>query len=294
MKIGMYGLVGLVLFAIGVGAAGAAPNGPLVLRWVGDIDTANAVILPTVGALAQSDQIRMDVDVKTSASGIRTVLLGQADLGGSGRYRIEGLPEESEVKFHPVAWDALVVVVNPGNPIGNLSVKALKQLLSGEVDNWRQLGGPDLGVRLILHEDSFSGVEYVLMNQLFGSSDVEFPSAELVADDFDIGAAVATDPTAVSVMSLATAMHYPVKPLNLDGVVPDVANLKAGKYRLFRPLYLVRAPKNQQDDVIDRAINFIESVRARPLIRAAGAVPYREAVVLVVRGMDIQRELASE
>ncbi|MCP5230824.1 MAG: substrate-binding domain-containing protein [Zoogloeaceae bacterium] len=274
--------------------AEAPPGGPVALRWVGDLDTANAVIRPLVTPLLSSENIALQIEPRTSTKGIRTVLLGQADIGGSGRYRIEGLPEETEVKLHPVAWDALVVVVHPDNPLGNIGVGDLKRLLLGEVTNWRQLGGGDGPIRLLAHEDSFAGIEYVLMNQLFGSTDVEFAGAELVADEFDIGGAVAADPQAVAVMSMASAQPLPLKPLSLAGVPPSVDTLKSGEYRLFRPLYLVRAPSHQHDEALDRIVSFVESARARPLIRAAGAVPYRQAVVLVVRGMDIQRELAAE
>lgn len=275
-------------------AVAASPEGPLALRWVGDPDTANAVVLPTAAVLLNDERIALAVDVKSSTKGIRTVLIGQADIGGSGRYRVEGLPEESDVTFHPVAWDALVPVVHPLNPLGNLSVGDIKRVLRGDVSNWRQLGGPDAPIRFIAHEDIFAGVEYVLMNQLFGSIDVEFEKAELVADDFNIGAAVAADPNAIAVMSMASARHFPVKPLNLDGVAANIDTLKSGEYRLFRPLYMVLASSHQQRDALERVVKFVESAKVRPAIRAAGAVPYREAVVLVIRGMDIQRDLIAE
>lgn len=295
MRIWKRFVAGVGLLALAMSAVAQTPPGaPLALRWVGDLDTANAVMRPLVTPLLRFEHIALELDPKTSTKGIRTVLLGQADIGGSGRYRIEGMPEESEVKFHPVAWDALVVVVHPSNPLGNIGIGDLKRLLLGKVTNWRQLGGADAPIRLIAHEDFFAGIDYVLMNQLFGSIDVEFAGAELVGDEFDIGGAVASDPNAVAVMSMASAMPISVKALSLNGVAPSVDTLKTGDYRLFRPLYLVRAPSTQNDEALDRIVRFVESARARPLIRAAGAVPYRQAVVLVVRGMDIQRALISE
>ena len=93
---------------------------------------------------------------------------------------------------------------------------------------------------------------------------------------------------------MASARHFPVKPIELAGVAANIDTLKSGEYRLFRPLYLILAPSHQQRDALETVVKFLESAKARPAIRDAGAIPYREAVVLVVRGMDIQRDLIAE
>ncbi len=260
------------------------------LYWVGDEDTANAVVRPLVNEYQRRYGVTIEVAVKSSTKGIRSVLMGQSDLGGTGRYTIEGLPEEMGVELHPIAWDALVAVLHPDNPLGNVSVDDLAKIISGEIKNWRRLGGADMPINLYLHDDPLAGVDYALLQILFGHLDVETGHAKSLADGVSGAQAVSQDPAGIAFLGLQSVKDSAVKVLMLNGIKADISTLKSGDYPLFRPLYLVVPPSHQNKRMIKDFVRYAESAVARSSIRQSGAMPYREAVNLVFKGMKMQRE----
>ncbi len=79
------------------------------------------------------------------AKGIRRVKERSVEIGGSCRSKISGAPEERFVRMTPVAWDALVVMVNKDNPVSNISLRQVKELYEGKSPtgrNWEEMTPP--------------------------------------------------------------------------------------------------------------------------------------------------------
>ena len=69
-------------------------------------------------------------------------------MGGSCRHVLT-VDNESNAKLVPVGWDALVVIVHPNNPVSDIALEQIKAILSGELTNWKSLGGPNKKVELV-------------------------------------------------------------------------------------------------------------------------------------------------
>ena len=82
-----------------------------------------------------------------STKAIHDVSAGLVELGGSSRYKLD-IPDEKQAVLMPVAWDALVVIVNRQNPVNNLSIDQVKSIFIGETGNWAKVGGDDYKIKV--------------------------------------------------------------------------------------------------------------------------------------------------
>ena len=103
---------------------------------------------------------------------------------------------------HIVAIDSLVVIVHPENPVGELSLADLAAIYAGRTDNWSQLGGPDLSIRVIDRPES-SGTRSVFQSVVFNNPVPQLPGAVIAESNEDAAAAVNADPGAIAFVGYA-------------------------------------------------------------------------------------------
>jgi len=117
-----------------------------VLTWTGCGITRKAFMSELAAAYERKTGIRVDLSGGGATKGIRDTQASLSDLGGSCRWTLENprtlrpIASEAEVKMVPVAWDALVVIVNPRNPADTISLEQLRQVYTGAITNWKDLG----------------------------------------------------------------------------------------------------------------------------------------------------------
>lgn len=186
-----------------------------------------------------------------------------ADLSLS---RIEG---SVELRRDVIALDALVPVVSVDNPRAMVTLDQFRGLLSGSIETWSTLGGPDLPVRLHLPEGNEA--EQVL-TRLFPR--FRFGEAERHGDPARQAAAVAADPAALGFLPLS--MIGNTVPLVIGGACglstpATPSTVKAEDYPLTQPLFLHRIGA-RQPRLVREFIAYVRSVEAQPVIRAAGYV----------------------
>ena len=107
--------------------------------------------------------MKTQIDGGGATKGIREVASLGADMGGSCRYTLTNAPEEAGVKMFPVAWDALVVITHPSNPVTNITMEQIRNIYRGELTNWKELGGADAPVDLMIRKGKISGVGLTLL-----------------------------------------------------------------------------------------------------------------------------------
>lgn len=269
------------------------PVGPLLaedLLWVGDEDSANAYMRDLAPEFTKRTGHKIEMKLRGTSRGIRQVYTGQADMGGAGRFRLEGIPEEDVVKMTPIVWDPLVVIVNEQNPAVEISRAQLKQLLSGSLKSWAALGGSEAPIHAFTRSDDLSGAGIALRKLLFASFDVEFDGSTKVKTGESMVAKVVDDVNAIAVVGLASGHSKGVKMLKLDGVEPSYDNIISSRYFFYRPLYLVSHPTSKKRAVIAEFEAFAQGSWAEEQIIKNGAVPYRKAPHLVLKVMKQERE----
>ncbi len=227
-----------------------------------------------------------------ATKGIRRVKDRSVDLGGSCRPKLPGVAEERYVHMTPVAWDALVVMVHKDNPVSDISLRQVKDLYEGKITNWKELGGYDAPIELLVRKGKISGVGYTLRQLIWGNPDQEFKGSKEYPSSGPLEKAIETNPNAIGISGISSASKRNVKLLALEGKTPSLENIQSGNYLLYRPLYITyMARNNPRLKEIKRFIAFALSKQGRKIIRAQGVVPYLDAIGLTSKQKEQRRKV---
>ncbi len=271
---------------------------PHSLIWRGDITTANAMVNDMAKAWHKRGHPAMVVQPFSTVSGIDAVAHGMADIAGSVRGRAPRRSDERNLVFTPVAWDALVLITNPRNPVDNLTLKQVHDIFFGKIHNWRELGGKDEPIHVYSVASPTDGITFSLRRLLFGHGNQPVAAPRLYLNVKSLAAAVALDSQSLGASTLSNAAaNREVKMLAIDGVKPSSANVASGRYPLYTPLYLVTRPASDAStqDKADNAqiaafLAFAQSPEVAGILRRHDLVPYAQVTALA--GHDQQRILA--
>lgn len=127
-------------------AAAAKPSQSLI--WRGDIASARGLMTELAKLYEREKKVRIQLTPFSTVSGIDAVTQGSADFAGSLRPNYPKRSEESGLTFVPVAWDGLVMITSPSNPVSSISLKDIWRVYYGRADNWKLLGGNDKAINM--------------------------------------------------------------------------------------------------------------------------------------------------
>lgn len=239
----------------------------------GIIVAGSTSVQPFAEALAEeymksNKDLEIDVQGGGSSAGVKSAETNTADIGMSSR-NLTG--DEKKLWYVEIARDGLAVIVNPKNPVSNLSLAQARDIYSGVIHNWNQLGGIDHEIHVIAREEGSgtrSAFESLVMNKLEISSraiiqDSNGTVRQLVGDDF----------AAIGFISLGL-VDAKVKALELDGVQATRENVINGTYNLSRPfLFITNAPPvGKVKDFLD----YVLSAEGKKLLNAEGLVTFAD------------------
>ena len=202
-----------------------------------------------------------------SGSGITATQEGTCDIGLSSR-ALKDEEKAAGLKETILAYDGIAIIVHPDNPVSDLTIEQIAQLYTGEITNWKDVGGNDAEVVLIGREAA-SGTRDGF-ESITGTKEKCQYRQELTSTG-DVITAVSQNPDAIGYASLA-AIKDSVKALNVDGVTPSEATVKDGSYKVQRPFVLVTAEGKALTPVAQAFFDYATSSDAAAIIAKAGAV----------------------
>lgn len=256
----------------------AQPAAPTLI-WRGDQATARGLVTDVAKAYEKSGKGKIEVQPFNTASGLDAVAKGTADFAGSARGP-DGSAERSLV-FTPVAWDALVMITYPSNPVNSLTLKQLHDIYYGKITNWKDVGGNDEPINLYAVASPGDGVEYSLRKLLFGRGSQPVAAPRLYVNTAKLEEAVTLDPKSLGVTTLAGITgNRKVKAISINGTSPSPATVKDGSYPLFIPVYLITSESSPKAAQLKVFMDFLASDPAREVARKHDLVPYDEAPAL--------------
>lgn len=203
-----------------------------------------------------------------SGSGIQAVSEGRCDIGLSSR-ALKDDEKASGLKETIVALDGIAIIVNPQNPVKDLSLEQIAKIYTGEITNWKDVGGEDAEIVRIGREagsGTRDGFESITKTK-----DACQYRQELTSTG-DVITTVSQNPNAIGYASLA-AIKDSVKALTVNGVAPTEATVKDGTYLVQRPFVLVTKEGAALSETAQKFFDFATSADAASIISAAGAVP---------------------
>ena len=203
-----------------------------------------------------------------SGSGIQAVQEGRCDIGLSSR-ALKDAEKEAGLTETVLAYDGIAMIVNPANPVEDLSLEQIADIYTGKITNWSEVGGNDSQIVLIGREAG-SGTRCGF-EEIVGVVDACQYRQELSSTG-DVITTVAQNPDAIGYASLA-AVKDTVKALKVAGVTPTEATVKDGTYTIQRPFVLATKTGEKLNDVAQAFFDYATSADVGEIIAAAGAVP---------------------
>ena len=225
-----------------------------------------------IGALGESFMEKYEGTTFTynptgSGSGIKAVQAGTCDIGLASR-NLKDEEKSSGLKQTVLAYDGIAIIVHPDNPVSDLDVDTIAKIYTGEITNWKDVGGNDAEIVLIGREagsgtrDGFESITGTEGNCKYRQ--------ELTSTG-DVITTVSQNPDAIGYASLAS-LKDSVKALKVGGVEPTEASVKDGSYVIQRPFVLVTVEGKELSKTAQEFFDYVTSAEAADIIAKAGAV----------------------
>ena len=247
------------------------------------VETIN---LPTaneyrVQGYINNEKVYVDVAAHGSSTGFKGLAQGTADIAMASR-RIK----DSEVKSleflgnlrkftneHIVAIDGLAVIVNQDNPISELRLDQIAEIFSGQISNWKQLGGYDQPISLYARDNN-SGTWDTFESLVLDEQHVLSPKARRFESNDELSDLVSGDIAGIGFVGLASvrkAKALAISEPGANSLKPEVLVVATEDYALSRRLYLY-TPENLTNDWIRQFLRYVQSDRAQSIVAQTGFV----------------------
>lgn len=234
-----------------------------------DGSTSMNKVIGALGEAFETDTgITVTYNATGSGAGIQAVLEGRCDIGLSSR-DLKDEEKEKGLEGTILAYDGIAIIVNPDNPIEDLSLETIAKIYTGEIKNWSAIGGSNEEIVLIGREagsgtrDGFESIT--------DTKDKCQYRQELTSTG-DVITTIAGNPAAIGYASLASVKDT-VKALTIGGVAPSEGAIKDGSYVVQRPFVLVTKRDTKLSEGAQKFFDYITSAEANEIIITAGVVP---------------------
>ena len=212
--------------------------------------------------------VTVTVEYTGSGAGIESVTNKMVDIGNSSR-ALKDTEKEKGVVENVIAIDGIAVITNNSNEVENLTKEDLIKIYTGEIKNWKELGGKDENI-VVLGREAGSGTRSAF-EELLGIVDSCVYAGELDSTG-GVKAKVASTEGTIGYVSL-DVVDDTVKALKLDGVEATEANIKAGSYLLSRPFVMATNGEiSAQNEIVQTWFDYIKSAEGQEVIKSVGLI----------------------
>lgn len=231
-------------------------------------------VQPVAEALAEKFEethpnVRINVQGGGSSLGISSVSQGITQIGTSSR---ELKPKEkSGLTEYIIGKEGIVIAVNNNNNVSDLTKDQIKDIFSGKITNWKEVGGPDLEIHVIIREEG-SGTRSAFESIVMGKDTKTRPDAIVQSSTESVKQVVKQDPGAIGFVSLAH-MSSDVKALEINGIGPSEAAVADGSYEIQTPFLFV--VKGEPEGIVKEFIDFTLSPEGQAIVAEEKVVPVK-------------------
>ena len=236
----------------------------------GSTSMKNVIAALTEGFAEVEPGVTVSYDPTGSGAGITGATDKTLDIGLSSRALKD--EEKADVDGTTIALDGIAIIVNNASKVEDLTVDQLKQMFTGEITNWSEVGGDD-GEIVLIGREAGSGTRDGFESIVDVKDSCKY-AQELTATGAVISA-VEANPLAIGYASLS-AVGDTVKMVTVGGVECSEETVKDGSYEVQRPFVFVTNKSVTLSEQAQAFFNFATSADAADLIRTAGAVPVNE------------------
>jgi phosphate transport system substrate-binding protein len=218
-------------------------------------------------------ELHIEVQGGGSSAGLQGVKEDTFEVGMCSR----GLKDHEEPLFTPIriARDALAIVIHEDNPVKGLSREQIRDIFSGRLTNWQQVGGLDQPIHMITREEG-SGTREAFQKMIMGDERI---SREAITQESNgtVKELVRQDLAGIGYMSLGLvnppgATHAAIKAIRINGVEPTSENVINDSYPLVRPFLFVLGEGEQPGPGAQAFIDFVLSDEGQAMLEQEGLV----------------------
>lgn len=218
----------------------------------------------------EKNNVNIEINQIGSSAGITNAVNGVSEIGMSSRDLKE--EEKASLQETVIAYDGIVVVTHPSNHVKNLTLAQVKDIFTGKITNWKEVGGDDLEIVVVSREDGSGSRD--AFQEIVGYSSGELVRNSIIASgNGNIKTTVATNKHAVGFISFEY-IDESINTVSINGVEATAENVLRQKYSLSRPFLFVHKEENLSDEG-KKFIDFILSSEGQKIVRETGAIPVK-------------------
>lgn len=203
-----------------------------------------------------------------SSVGVKSATDGTADIGTSSR-DLTVNETSAGIEGIVIAYDGIVIIVHKNNPVQGLTTKQIRDIFSGNITNWKDVGGNDAPIAVVTR-DSASGTRKAFEELVMGKGvNITSTAYQTSATGSEIGY-ISGNPNAIGYISYGS-LDGSVKAIKVDGVAASVSTIKDNTYKIQRPfLYVVK--KGEVSPLAQAFIDFTLSAEGQELLESGNLV----------------------
>lgn len=239
--------------------------------------SGSTTVQPLVEKLAEAFMtentgIRIDVQGGGSSVGVKAAGQGTSDIGMASREIKESeLAEFPKLNVVVIARDGIAIVANADVTVSDLTVEQVRDIFSGKITNWKDLGGEDQNIIVVSREEG-SGTRGAFEEMVMGKDALMTANAILLPSNGSIRTTVSTTPYSIGYMSFGY-LDDTVKAVKIGGVVPTEPNAADGTYPIVRPLNMLT--NREPAGAVKAFLDFILSDAGQKLVVEDGYIPVK-------------------
>ncbi len=256
-------------------APGTARSGKITIR---GSNTIGEELAPQLIAEYRKSHpaITFDIESKATGYGFGALMSGLCDIAEASRLPLKDeleMAQNRNVEYddHVIGAYSVAVVVNAANPIVNLTREQVRDIFTGVIQNWKEVGGSDVPIHLFIR-DPVSGT-YLGFRELAMEDKPYANAPNLLASYETIVEAVAKDTNGIGYSSLELENNAGVKPVSIHGIEPNAAAVDKGDYPYARVLHLYTSKGHETPEALD-FIQFVLSPQGQAVLTRTGFTPH--------------------
>jgi len=229
--------------------------------------------------MRQNPGVNLTVSESGSGNGAKALLNGTCDIANLSRNLKDTERKAMEEKglkpvAHVVAFDALPVIVHPSNKVKGLTIDQIRDIYTGKITNWKDVGGSDQAI-VVISRDTNSGTFETFKEMVLGKEAKISEGAEYTGSNGAVRQRVQMTKGAIGYAGLGFVDHS-VKALEINGIVPSAETVINKTYPIARELFMFTNGEPKPDSLIAKFIALSHAQKGRELIEEIGFIPVPE------------------
>lgn len=236
------------------------------LKYAGSVTILEGIMKDAAPAFENKTGIKIGLSGGGSGAGIKAVLGGLVDIGGVSRdLKKEEL--DQGIVAYTIAWGAVGVVAHKDIPFDNLSSKTIKEIMTGKIKNWKELGGPDLPIKIVVSPPGCACREE--FQELLMDKE-PYAEGAIISPMLTLSETAGNTRGAIGPLATAVIDTKKVKIIKVDGYLPTDENVRTKKYKVSRQINLIT--KGPATGKSKEFIDFILSPEGQAIVEKNGFV----------------------